>query len=478
MKRIHTLMILCFIFSSVQIVNGRNSETYSKIENFSENLLLSISDSPYPQHVECTMAITPNNTIFVGWKESYSHDGSGVRVSFAKSIDRGNTWTEPFNMLNFISDTGQSDPWLVWDENSQTLFYAYLEYSFDLFEEGSEGISQITVAKSTNYGKSWTPVKASYGIGVADKETMTVSEDGTIYVVYDDLDYLKDLDPTVFYEATYVRLTRSIDGGNTYEEVNVIANSSIHPEDHLAPYVLTDSQNIVYIAWLAFTDGGWGDFYITSSDDMGETLEQWNDINPDTENGSFEVTADKHRATLPIIRFDANDRLYALWAGKYEVEGEWDCYIKYSDDYGQSWSPKYRVNPNIARDQWNPEMTIDSSGKIHVIYYDMDSDDSYRPYYRIISFPETSTENPTFSEPIAIASESTNSIFRRPGEYIDVCLDSFDTPHIVWSDGRNNEMDIYYAKGIRNEPISTPSSFLFFLLGSLLLLAIFRKRKN
>jgi len=64
------------------------------------------------------------------------------------------------------------------------------------------------------------------------------------------------LDPEIFYEETYVRLTRSTDGGDAYEEISVIANTSIHPEDHLAPYVLTDSKNKVYVAWLVFINGG------------------------------------------------------------------------------------------------------------------------------------------------------------------------------------------------------------------------------
>lgn len=471
------ILLICIIFLNIPLIYGRTYESSFVIKDFSENKLLSISDTLYSNHVECTMAITANDTIFAGWKESYSHDGSGVRVSFTKSVDGGTTWTEPFYMPNFILNTGQSDPWLVWDETSQTLFYAYLEYSFDLYEEGSDGISQITVAKSTDYGRSWTPVKASDGMGFADKETLTVSKDGTIYVVYDDLDYISDEQPDVFYENVFIRLTRSIDGGDTFEEINVIANSSIHPEDHLAPYVLTDSNNTVYVAWVVFTNGLWGDIYITSSDDRGETFTPWVDINPNTENCSFEVTDEKHRATLPVIRFDNNDRLYALYAGKYEANGEWDCYIKYSDDFGQTWSEHHRVNPDVSRDQWNPEMTIDSLGRCHIIYYNMVTEDTYQSYYRMISFPENDTDKPIYGEAIAIADEATEASYRRPGEYIDIVLDSKNVSHVIWADGRNNEMDIYYASGLEKENKSTPSNSFLFVLGILIVLSLFRKKK-
>ncbi|MFW9813700.1 MAG: hypothetical protein ACFFF9_14665, partial [Candidatus Thorarchaeota archaeon] len=41
------------------------------------------------------------------------------------------------------------------------------------------------------------------------------------------------------------------------------------------------------------------------------------------------------------------------------------------------------------------------------------------------------------------------------GEYLSVQLDSNGIPHVAWSDGRNNEMDICYAHGV-NETTAYP----------------------
>jgi len=82
---------------------GRSSRasTIQTIESFSEVKHLSINDLFYGHHVEPTLAISDNGTIFAGWKNSETHNGGGAQVSFAKSGDGGNTWSSPIDMPNF-----------------------------------------------------------------------------------------------------------------------------------------------------------------------------------------------------------------------------------------------------------------------------------------------------------------------------------------------------------------------------------------
>jgi hypothetical protein len=441
------ILILLFLLQIVQINTITGTTNNSFIGEFSDNILLSTSDDPYTHHVEPTIAVCGNGIIIAGWKNAYSHNGGGVRVSFAKSTDNGVTWSTPSNMPNFIPDTGQSDPWLVWHEATETLYYTYLEYSLD-FE--AEGFTQMTVAKSIDYGDTWLVTTASYGDGFADKETMTVSNDGIIYVAYDDI---------MSSGTTFVRLSRSLDGGATFSEISLITDSITNPVDHLAPYVTTDSNNSVYIAWLWFTDDAWGDIYVTSSQDQGITFASPVDINQDTENSTFETSPDQQptKGSIPVLHFDQNDRLFVLWAEKYVPDGLWDVYIRYSDDLGFNWSSRYQVNPNSTGNQWMPDMDIDSQGKIHVAYYDDEGGSSFNPFYRVLEFPQTG--DPIFGTPTKISDGvSTSNAFTRPGDYFTIRVDSNDIPHVVWSDGRNNEMDIYYAQGIKSTITTTTTT--------------------
>ncbi len=432
--RILLLITLLFIIKFHPSYGFKQSDETS-ISSFSKNILLSTSDTPYPHHVEPTLAIGENDVIFAGWKNAFSHNGPGVRVSFSRSTNYGKSWSKSFDMPMFEGlNTGQSDPWLVW--HNQFLYYAYLEYSIN-----TDQLSQITVAKSIDFGDTWTPVTASDGNGFADKETMTVSSDGTVYVAYDDLVYNANI--------TSVRLTRSTDNGDSFSEVGVIADSTTHPEDHLGPYVITDGHNDVYVAWVWFSNNEWGDVYLSASQDQGETFSDEIDINPFSENATFETSPDQRasRATLPVVRFDQNDRLYVLWADRHIEGGEWDIFIRYSEDYGLNWSDRFQVNPKWAGNQWQPEMDIDSKGRCHIVWYD-EHKDTYGPYYRTITFPEEEGEENVYSSPVAIASANTSSSFTRPGDYFTIKVDSKDIPHVVWSDGRDNEMDIYYSHGI------------------------------
>jgi len=448
-KRKSFTILFCFIFSlqliltlSFSNINSVTTtglyQTLKKpiIGSFSEDVLLSTSDLHFTHHVEPTIAIGPDDQIFAGWKDANGHNTGGLRVSFTKSEDYGETWST-FNYMSYYSGflTGQSDPWLVYADGY--LYYAYLEYTLT-----ATPLSHITVASSTDFGETWNRVNATGGVGFADKETMTVDSAGNIYVAYDDI--------VLANGTTYMRLTRSTDHGQSFDEISLIADSVSDPIDHLGPYVTTDSQNDVYVAWLWWTlDAIWGDVYVTKSIDQGLTFSTPVDINADSENGTFTASLDGRpmKGTLPVIRFDDNDRLYCLWAELIDYDQSWGIFLKYSDDYGLTWSDRYTINQVVTGNQWQPDMDIDSQNRLHLVYYDQQGD-YFRPYYRMAYFEDTLSTVLTITDAIPISDEETSNEFTRPGDYFMVRVDSKDIPHVVWSDGRNNEMDIYYSHGI------------------------------
>jgi hypothetical protein len=413
---------------------------------FDENILLSTDDSIYPHHVEVTMAITEEDVMFVGWKNSETHNGGGARVSYVKSTDNGETWSHPRDMPMFgsIYHTRQSDPWMAW--HNGTLYYAYLEFTPDLDYTTEEGFSQITIAKSADLGETWSPVKASFGHGFADKETMVVSDDGIVYMAYDDI---QD-------DGAIVELGMSLDGGDSYQGGGVIGEKD---DGHVAPYLATSSTGDIYCVWSYFGEVG-GDILFDKSLDGGVSFGQEVFINNDGNYSEFtEAGGRPAKGTLPVIRFDDSDRLYLLWADLYEgAHDTFDVFLRYSDDFGQSWSDRLRINYYVAGNQWNPELAIDSEGTLHIAYYN-DRLTGYRPYYRALKFTGPQRDTPEFGDEMVIASIGTDESFTRPGEYFSIQLDSDEIPHVVWSDGRNGEMDIYYARGITEppEPITTTS---------------------
>jgi hypothetical protein len=411
------------------------------IIGFSRNILLSSLDTPYPHHVEPTLAISDTNTLFVGWKNAYEHNSGGVRVSYRFSTDNGRIWSFIGDMPMFNGvQTHQSDPWIVWSDNN--FYYAYLEFSVD--DEIITPFSQITVAKTDDSGTTWnSPVAGTYGDGFADKETMAIGPDGTIYVVYDDI---ADIDT--------VRLSRSTNGGNSFQETSIL--SSDDSFESLSPYITLSNSESIFVAWLKFApEASFGDIYLDRSDNNGNTFTSEWDINQEGDYCSFtEARGKPAKVSIPVIRFDQFDRLYALWSDVSEPQRTWDVFLRYSDDYGSNWSPRIQINPKTIGNQWMPDMDIDKDGIIHIAYLD-EQNSSYKPYYRNIRFHEYNRTEYSLSNTLAVAEENTSSKFTRPGDYLTVRVNSNNIPHVVWTDGRNNEMDIYYSHGIINSTIKT-----------------------
>jgi hypothetical protein len=450
-----------------------SQETDETILGFSSNKLLSTDDNNYAHHVEVSMAISDNGTIFVGWKNSETHNGGGARVSIVRSLDCGKSWTHPYDMPMFGgSFTRQSDPWLYWYNG--TVYYAYLEFEPDYFNDPSGGyLTQITIAKSIDYGVTWTPVQASNCTHFADKETIVVGENNTVYLVYDDVDVE---DPN---GNTIIRVTRSTDGGDSYQEISVIGED----EFYVGPYITLNGSEDPFIAWSWIHDAG-ENLYLSKSLNKGITFDIPQIINKDGNYSAFEPAGGTvGKSTLPVVKFDNNDRLYILWADKYDqVTDTFDVYIRYSDNYGSNWSDRIRVNPHTAGNQWNPDMVIDPTGRLHIVYYS-EIGDSYRPYYRTVNFIGTGRTNPVLSDEIIIANKDTSSSFTRPGEYMSIQLDQNSIPHVAWSDGRNDEMDIYYAYGLTTLHQPFPIELIVIIVvvlivGTISVIIIFRYRSK
>ncbi|MFW9886977.1 MAG: sialidase family protein [Candidatus Thorarchaeota archaeon] len=411
------------------------------IVGFTQNLLLSTDDSSYNHHVEGTMVISDNGTLFAGWKDSETHNGGGARVSFVKSVDGGETWSYPYHMPMFWQDftSRQSDPWMAWHDG--VLYYAYLEFT--------DTESQITVAISRDYGTSWDTAQSTFGSGFADKETIAVSNDGVIYVAYDD----------IVGDNSTIRLTRSVSNGESFEAASVIAESD---PGNVAPYLAVNSANDVYVVWTYLNETA-RDLYLDSSSDEGLSFGEEEFINQDGNYAAWTTAGElPAKITLPVIHFEQRpgqyDRMYLLWADWFDgAHDNFDVYLRYSDDYGDTWSPRILINPETEGDQWNPEMAIDSNGRLHIGYYD-ERDEFYRLYYRSLVFTGPDKSIPELGSVIPIAEQNTSSIFTRPGEYFSIQVDDHDLPHIAWTDGRNDEMDIYYTKGTRTQETETAST--------------------
>ena len=437
-----------------------NTTELNQIKGFSSNILLSTLDTKYPEHVEPTLTIGHSDEIFVGWKEALQPTSAGVDVSFTKSGDQGKTWSEPVSMPNNVRNgASKSDPWLY--AYGDQIYYSYLEYSNTT---DPNQFSQITMARS-NDGITWQTSKASNNKQFADKETFIISPEGEIFLFYDDINIQSGLG--------VVSMSKSTDGGKTFPyEVQV---SDVSNDDILSPYSALSSNNSLFVAWLKVTDSINinGDVFYDSSSNKGVSFHIDKDLNQESEYGAYGNENLPWKFTMPVIKFDSHDRLYILWN---ELQTTWKLYLRYSDDFGGSWSSKIPININPNTHQWQGDMDIDGNDTLHIAWLE-EENGQYRPYYRSFSFTGDNRFTMQESAIIPIADKFTPVSFIRPGDYLTIRADSNNIPHVVWTDGRSRNLDIYYSNGLQDSlsPTNTPG-YSYVVLVIALFIGLKKKR--
>ena len=454
MRTVKHLVFLCLLIIPNLVVISNSYDTKissnTSANSFSTNILLSTSNS-FSQHVEPTMAIGFDNQIFVGWKNANSPTSPGVGVSFTSSSDDGATWSTPIEMPSNVSaDWGQSDPWLL--DFNNTLYYAYLDYNNSVVNGNTPPLnhySQVTMAISHDNGTNWQTFQASHNFYFADKETFIISPQGSIYLLYDDTASNYD----------YVKLSKSVDNGQTFSDLaklNIFKNGYI-----LAPYPALSSNNTLFVAWFdvyyiqnSYSTNYYGNIYYSYSTNGCLNFTSAHSLNssPFLVSSSYQ-SIPNYESSFPVIRFDSNDRLYALW-DQLNNDSQMQIFLRFSDDFGLHWSNEIVIDPNVQTNQWEPDMVIDSNNTVHIAWLE-ESNNQFRPYYREISFSGANHNTMSMTPIIPVADTYTSGSFTRPGDYLTIRVDSNNSPDIVWTDGRTGKLNIYFAHLLSEPTFST-----------------------
>ncbi len=383
---------------------------------FGRNVNVIDGSSPYSQQVEPTMTILSTGRILVGWKEAPEYDGPGHRVGFAYSNDYGQTFSS--NILVAPTELGrrQSDPWLVSDQQDNA-YFVFLDFA-------SDEDSGIGVAKTTDGGQTWQPtIDASDTPGFDDKETACVDPDGNLYIVWDEYNSVNNL-----------RFTKSTDGGQTFSPTS-------SPFQPYIPYIASSHNGTLYVAtggWFSLSGPPGDRVWITRSDDGGATWTPQVIATPLI----YDETAIIH-----VVDTDNLGNVYVAYSAGTSIDK--DIYVTKSTDGGFFWETPVRVNTVTTRMQRMVEMTIDEENNIHVAWLDAQHDE-WNIYY---SYSNDSAA--TFAPNIRVTSEGTSLFYWRPGDYFTMRTGPQGQAHIVWTDGRGDNQDIFFAKQDVENPLAS-----------------------
>jgi len=133
----------------------------------------------------------------------------------------------------------------------------------------------------------------------------------------------------------------------------------------------------------------------------------------------------------PDIAVDSTGKLHVVWEDK--APGNSEIYYKRSPDGGATWSTSKRLTWNEGT-SWSPAVAVDSSDSVHAVWSES-TPGNFEIYYK-----KSTDGGATWSTSKNLSSTSGNSF--SPA----IAVDSSDRIHVAWSDATPGNTEIYYRK--------------------------------
>jgi hypothetical protein len=345
------------------------------------------------------------------------------------SNDNGSTWQAPRQIAS--PGSGQFDAQIVVDSIDQKTVYAsWLQ----------NNKSEIDVAKSIDFGQTWTVVVANSTNAGVDKDIL-VARGQDVYVGYN--------------HAQKVWVSASHDGGNTFTSNVVNPNGKLGWS--LAGGAAIDPNGNVYFSWSGYTQNGGAkgpvNLYVSKSTDGGIT---WSLLQLDTSGSPPDCSAYfcgwAYLGAQITMAADNVGTLYALWNAGSVDKGPERIYFASSTTAGATWQPKQDVSLAAAGVAHAfPAITAGSAGDVRIAWMDQRNSPFWNTYYR-----SSTNGGATWSTETRISSYVPGYSYIQPngfsfpfGDYFELTIDNLGNTQGCWGEGLNYDTpgSIWYTRG-------------------------------
>jgi hypothetical protein len=345
------------------------------------------------------------------------------------SNDNGATWQPPREITP--PGTGQFDPQIVVDPaDHRTVYAAWLQRKrLDLI-----------VAKSVDFGQSWSIAVADRGLTDADKPVLTLRGQD-VYVG--------------FNRARKVWVASSHDAGVTFRAVDV--DPKLQLVRSMAGGATVDPHGSVYLSWAGYTqhDGAKGreNLYISKSSNGGKT---WATRLMDVSAAPPDCGANHcewgYLGAQITMTSDAAGILYALWNSGAADQSSQRIYFTSSTTAGDTWFPKLSISNAVAGvEHAFPAIAAGDAGDVRIAWMDTRNHPLWNTFSR-----SSTNGGATWSAESKMSSYVPGYSYVRLagfsfpfGDYFGIGIDNQGHTQAVWGEGQNfhSPGSIWYSNG-------------------------------
>ncbi len=274
--------------------------------------------------------------------------------------------------------------------------------------------TDIFFSRSTDGGATFsTPKNLSNNTGDSSGPQIAVDVSGNISVVWADT---TSPNADIFF-------SRSTDGGTTFSTPKDLSNNTggIFSFALLFPQIAVDASGNINVVWANNTLT----IFFSRSTDGGATFSTPKNLS--NAGGSFQ----------PHIAVDGSGKINVVWRGS--TPGNADIFFSRSTDGGATFSTPQKLSNNTGESEL-PQMVVDSSGNINVVWHDV------TPGNLDIFFSRSTDGGATFSTPKNLSNNTGNSSGPR------IAVDGDGNSNVVWVDTTPGNSDIFFSRGVVNQP--------------------------
>ena len=384
MRRIKSAIGIICVFLLVQFIGAQTWQA-------TKRLTYNSGGSYYP-----AIAVGPNDFIHVVWDDTTPVDHE---IYYKRSTNGGTTWTTK-RLTYTIGNSVFSD--VAVDSSNHVHI---------VWGDPSSGNFEIFYRKSTDGGQTWDSAKKlTWNAGDSNFAALAVNSSSGIHVVW--------YDDTPGNHEIYSR--RSTNGGSTWTVTKRLtwnSGSSYHPT------ITVDSTNNIHMTWNDDSNDGNFEIYCKRSTDGGSTWPKFK-----------RLTRNAGDSFRPVIAVGSSSTIHVAWHDRTFLSP--DIFYRRSTDGGNTWDGAKRLTWNAGFSEY-PAIASDANNRIHVVWQD-NSPGNLEIYHK-----RSTNAGSTWSKQKRLTWNPG------PSYNPDIAVDSSDTIHVVWSDVSTGNLEMYYKKGIQ-----------------------------